>query len=33
VVRRPFNGADMRFMTGLYAGVDGRIRRGTFALI
>jgi hypothetical protein len=29
----PFNGADMRFMQGVYRGVDGKPRQGTFALI
>jgi hypothetical protein len=29
----PFNGADMRFMQGVYRGEDGRVRRGAFALI
>lgn len=29
----PFFGNDMRFMDGVYRGVDGRVRQGTFALI
>ena len=29
----PFLSADMRFMKGVYRGSDGRVRRGTFALI
>ncbi len=29
----PFNGSDMRFMQGVYRGVDGKPRQGTFALI
>ena len=29
----PFNGADMRFMQGVYRGQDGRVRRGTFGFI
>jgi hypothetical protein len=29
----PFNGADMRFMQGVYRGQDGRVRRGAFGLI
>jgi hypothetical protein len=29
----PFVDADMRFMQGVYRGVDGRVRQGTFALI
>jgi len=32
-VQLPFLGADMRFMTGVYRGEDGRIRRGTFGFI
>ena len=33
IERLPFNGADMRFMHGTYLGVDGKPRRGAFALI
>jgi len=29
----PFNFSDMRFMQGLYRGVDGRPRQGTFGFI
>jgi len=29
----PFTDADMRFMQGVYRGVDGKPRQGTFALI
>ena len=29
----PFLDSDMRFMQGVYRGVDGRVRRGTFGLI
>ena len=29
----PFLDADMRFMTGVYRGDDGRVRRGTFGFI
>jgi hypothetical protein len=29
----PFLGSDMRFMTGVYRGDDGRVRRGTFGFI
>ena len=29
----PFLDADMRFMQGVYRGVDGRVHQGTFALI
>ena len=29
----PFFGNDMRFMDGVYRGVAGRVRQGTFALI
>ena len=32
-VRLPFNDADMRFMQGVYRGVDGKPRQGSFALI
>ena len=32
-VELPFLAADMRFMTGVYRGTDGRVRRGTFGLI
>ena len=32
-VELPFNNADMRFMQGVYRGVDGKPRQGTFALI
>ena len=32
-VELPFNSADMRFMQGIYRGVDGKPREGTFALI
>jgi hypothetical protein len=28
-----FTDSDMRFMQGVYRGVDGRVRRGTFGLI
>jgi hypothetical protein len=29
----PFLGSDMRYMTGVYRGEDGRVRRGTFGFI
>ena len=29
----PFLNSDMRFMTGVYRGVDGQLHRGTFAFI
>ena len=29
----PFVGSDMRFMRGVYRGVDGQVHRGTFAFI
>jgi len=29
----PFNDADMRFMQGVYRGVDGRPRQGTFGFV
>ncbi len=29
----PFTGADMRFMQGVYRGVDGKPRQGTFGFI
>ena len=29
----PFLNSDMRFMTGNYRGLDGRLHRGTFALV
>jgi hypothetical protein len=29
----PFVGADMRFMQGVYRGVDDRVHQGTFGLI
>jgi len=29
----PFSGADMRFMQGVYRGVDGKPRQGTFGFI
>jgi hypothetical protein len=29
----PFIDADMRFMQGLYRGVDGRTRQGTFGFV
>ena len=32
-VQLPFLSADMRFMSGVYRGADGRVRRGTFGLI
>ncbi|HEX5071991.1 MAG TPA: hypothetical protein VFW03_02225 [Gemmatimonadaceae bacterium] len=32
-VELPFLGSDMRFMTGVYRGDDGRVRRGTFGFI
>ena len=32
-VQLPFLEADMRFMTGVYRGDDGRVRRGTFGFI
>ena len=32
-VELPFNSADMRFMQGVYRGVDGKPRQGAFALI
>jgi len=32
-VELPFLGSDMRFMTGVYRGVDGRVRRATFGFI
>ena len=32
-VQLPFLDADMRFMTGVYRGEDGRVRRGTFGFI
>src|SRR5258705_4388566 len=32
-VELPFNDADMRFMQGVYRGVDGKPRQGSFALI
>jgi len=32
-VELPFLAADMRFMTGVYRGDDGRVRRGTFGFI
>jgi len=32
-VQLPFIGADMRFMTGVYRGDDGRVRQGTFGFI
>jgi hypothetical protein len=32
-VHLPFNGSDMRFMKGVYRGVDGKPREGAFALI
>ena len=32
-VQLPFLASDMRFMTGVYRGTDGRVRRGTFGLI
>ena len=32
-VELPFLDADMRFMTGVYRGDDGRVRRGTFGFI
>ncbi len=32
-VELPFLGSDMRFMTGVYRGEDGRVRRGTFGFI
>ena len=32
-VRLPFLTSDMRFMEGVYRGVDGKPRQGTFALI
>jgi hypothetical protein len=33
VKQYPFVDSDMRFMQGVYRGVDGRVRRGTFGLI
>ena len=33
VVQYPFIDSDMRFMQGVYRGVDGRVRRGTFGFI
>lgn len=32
-VELPFLGSDMRFMAGVYRGVDGRVRRATFGFI
>jgi hypothetical protein len=29
----PFNGTDMRFMTGTFRGTDGKDHQGTFALV
>lgn len=29
----PFADADMRFMQGVYRGVDGRVRQGTFGFV
>ena len=31
--RMPFVDSDMRFMSGSYRGIDGRVRQGAFALI
>ena len=33
VVTLPMIGSDMRFMTGVYKGVDGRTHQGSFAFI
>jgi hypothetical protein len=33
VARKPFNDADMRFMSGVYRGTDGNTHQGTFVFI
>jgi hypothetical protein len=33
IERRFFGGADMRFMQGVYRGVDGKPRQGTFGFV
>ena len=33
VLRLPFMNSDMRFMQGEFRGTDGRVHRGTFALV